>query len=253
METLKHFEEFFWSVVNNWAGYCTGGLIVAIVWFWNAWKDRPMPRKFALFLAALFFVLACFKAWDDERANNQNQITYIEPDPAAGLKIMPPNQLPLFKAGRQSLINIGVSNIGAYRADNEYNPLSLEIHDVDPTFDPTGGPKTNHSPTSSAVENEVFAAFRKRQSTWRLPRTLMLPGRGGFSQASTAEPLSEVEVEQLKSEKKIMYLVGFTKWQDAAGTHERRFCYFIQPPADVMPFVLQGCYTLNDFKAIAED
>ena len=226
-------------------------IILTVLGAANKWKQ--IPRSALWSAAAVCFFVAAARVWTSEHAKVQSQITYVEIDPTLGFKSIPAAQLPLFKTGAQSIINIRVSNIGAYRADNEYNPLHLEIHNVDPTFDPYDGLGTNHVPSSPEIEKQVFNRFRARQLTWRLPRIVIFPGKGGFTEASTDHPLSETEVEALRSEKKIMYLVGFTKWDDGAGTHERRFCYFIQPPADTTPFIYHTCYTHNDFFAKAED
>ena len=59
--------QFIWAVINNWAGYATGGLLVALVWVWSVWKDKPTPRAVLLALAGLFLFFAFFKAWDDQR------------------------------------------------------------------------------------------------------------------------------------------------------------------------------------------
>lgn len=59
--------EFLWAVINNWAGYITGGLIVALVSFYFISADKPMPRNIGFVLAALFLFMAFFKAWRDQK------------------------------------------------------------------------------------------------------------------------------------------------------------------------------------------
>jgi len=63
---LSDIEHFAWDVINNWAGYSTGGLILACVVLWFGVKEKTMPRKVALVLAALFLLMAFFKAWQDK-------------------------------------------------------------------------------------------------------------------------------------------------------------------------------------------
>jgi|GEM_PF-3922330 len=58
---------FIWAVATNWAGYSTGGLIIAVVWLWSVWKDKPAPRYSLLILAGVFLFFVFFKAWNDER------------------------------------------------------------------------------------------------------------------------------------------------------------------------------------------
>ena len=58
---------FIWAVINNWAGYSTGGLIVATAAFWAIWRDKPMPRTALLILSGLFLFMAIYKAWHDQK------------------------------------------------------------------------------------------------------------------------------------------------------------------------------------------
>jgi hypothetical protein len=67
MPALSEILEFVWAVINNWAGYATGGLIVATVSFYLVWNDKPMARNVALVLSALFLLMAFFRAWRDKK------------------------------------------------------------------------------------------------------------------------------------------------------------------------------------------
>ena len=66
MEFLKELFIFSWAVINNWAGYCTGGVIVALLWFWSTIKQRPISRKIGTALAIIFLCLAVFNAWREQ-------------------------------------------------------------------------------------------------------------------------------------------------------------------------------------------
>lgn len=66
MEFLKETGIFLWSIINNWAGYTTGGLVVATLGFWSMLKQRPIPRKLAIIVSAIFFALAIINAWRDQ-------------------------------------------------------------------------------------------------------------------------------------------------------------------------------------------
>ena len=69
MELLRDIVIFLWAVLNNWAGYCTGGVIVALLWFWSTLRQRTLPTKLGLLLAVGFLIVAVFNAW---RAQKQS-------------------------------------------------------------------------------------------------------------------------------------------------------------------------------------
>jgi hypothetical protein len=58
--------QFIIAVSSNWAGYATGGTIVASAWLYYSWKDTAMPRIIALSLCFIFQCMAVFKAWEDK-------------------------------------------------------------------------------------------------------------------------------------------------------------------------------------------
>jgi hypothetical protein len=63
---IREFGEFLLAVVNNWAGYTTGGVIVATVWLWSTLKQVPISRKVGILLAVMFLVFAFFNAWREQ-------------------------------------------------------------------------------------------------------------------------------------------------------------------------------------------
>src|ERR1700674_4149454 len=63
--------KFIWAVLNNWAGYSTGGLMVASVALWAVWRDKPTPRNLMLLLSLGFLLAAFYKAWDGQYMENQ--------------------------------------------------------------------------------------------------------------------------------------------------------------------------------------
>jgi|ERR1700694_3734644 len=66
MEYFKQILEFLLAVVNNWAGYTTGGVIVAAVWLWLTLKQKSITRKWGMILTGLFLFLAVFTAWREQ-------------------------------------------------------------------------------------------------------------------------------------------------------------------------------------------
>jgi hypothetical protein len=63
MEICREIGTFLWEVINSWAGYTTGGLIVALLWLWSTLKQKPTPRLLAIGVAILFLLSAFFNAW----------------------------------------------------------------------------------------------------------------------------------------------------------------------------------------------
>jgi hypothetical protein len=74
MLTLRDWAEFLQTVANNWAGYATGGFIVATVWAWFVWKDKPVPRIVGIVLVFLFLFLAFKKSWQEQK----DKVTALE-------------------------------------------------------------------------------------------------------------------------------------------------------------------------------
>jgi hypothetical protein len=80
---VSEFGRFWWAVFNNWAGYSTGGIIVATVAFWHILRDVPISRQLGLGLAVVFLCMAFFKAWRDEylgRVVANQKLRATEPD-----------------------------------------------------------------------------------------------------------------------------------------------------------------------------
>jgi hypothetical protein len=60
---MEDFLRFLWAVANNWAGYTTGGLVVALLWLWSTLKQVPISRKTSIAVAVMFLIFAFFNAW----------------------------------------------------------------------------------------------------------------------------------------------------------------------------------------------
>jgi hypothetical protein len=67
MDLFKELVEFLVSVINSWAGYATGGVLVAALWLWSTIRNQPVPRNVAIGLAFLFLFAAFFNAWRTQR------------------------------------------------------------------------------------------------------------------------------------------------------------------------------------------
>jgi hypothetical protein len=204
------FRAFLGAFTADWVTLMSGiaSVILLILGTFRKWNNVPRPVFWIA--AALCFFFASARVWTTEHYKVQSQITYIQLDLTGTKPGEAPSRKPLFQSARQSVINIGICNTGLYRADDEYNPVSLVIHDINPLYDPRF---TIAKASSPEIENEVFAEFTKHVAHARFPRVVFVPNQPcATTQASTDHALSEFEIEQLQSAKKLMYVVGFTKW-----------------------------------------
>jgi len=60
MDLLSDLLSFICAVVNSWAGYATGGVIMALVAFWAMFRQKQVPRSMGLGLPSFFFSLRSF-------------------------------------------------------------------------------------------------------------------------------------------------------------------------------------------------
>jgi len=63
---LSDLWKFVWASINNWGGYSTGGVIVALIALWSLLRSRPLPRRFGVSVAIFFLFFGIFKAWRDQ-------------------------------------------------------------------------------------------------------------------------------------------------------------------------------------------
>jgi hypothetical protein len=64
---IGHLFTFLWAIINNWAGYATGGLIMALIFFGQTWSKKWEPSKKILKVCCIVFLaLAIFKSWDEQ-------------------------------------------------------------------------------------------------------------------------------------------------------------------------------------------
>ncbi len=77
MNAMTDILSFLWAVINSWAGYATGGLVVATFGLYFVWKDKPMPKAIGLSLAAVFLLMACYKAWKEQRDTTSTRDSQI--------------------------------------------------------------------------------------------------------------------------------------------------------------------------------
>ena len=143
MEPHHHVWLYLLEMVNNWAGYFTGGIIIAVFTVWLAWRGKVMTRKILIGLTILFFIMGSYKAWEDqyERAeaaekasDNDLQQTRIYQEAALNNKgtfVVQPKQLP----PRQWYLHIknftvvppSQTPLGGFRVEASVNGLSYGL------------------------------------------------------------------------------------------------------------------------------
>lgn len=148
MWTWPDFVQFLWAVLINWAGFSTGGLIIATIVLYFAWRDKTIPRKVTLTLSVIFLFLAFFRAWEDQRevSRGLSQSVTDQKKQIANLqRTIDDFSLPQFQ------MEVYPSACAHYGEDGTYLfiPVSIQNHgaDSDAYFEPS---VEYHSPTLSA-------------------------------------------------------------------------------------------------------
>lgn len=123
---------FLLAVFNNWAGYVTGGAVVAVLWLWFSVRQQAMGRFVAIGLAVLFAFLAVFKAWRNEHHSSLEQQAQIASlrNPFFGGEILWPLMAPAGPLGHGSLLTVkaDVWNTGAPSIAREF-VMSTDLPD----------------------------------------------------------------------------------------------------------------------------
>jgi hypothetical protein len=116
-----------------------------------------------------------------------------------------------------------------------------------------GGPL----PNSGSVESSLFAKmkedFKSRNPTTDSSKDFAPHDPPDFASAIYSHALTEKEKEDFEQGKKMMYVLGFIKWTDGAGTHEWRLCAVLPYPGKESYFPLHNCYTHNNYLQRAAD
>jgi hypothetical protein len=160
--------------------------------------------------------------------------------------------MPLFVSNRKSQIDYYVENGGGFLAENFFGMGGLVIRDIDHRWDMN---TDKLLPSTPAIEESVFNQFLKENAEkLREPRSRLTvdPHTRSFQAAYSNYPLTDQQATGLRYGDKIMYLLVIMEWTDGAGTHEKRYCQIVHPPADTA-ITTDTCIGFNDFLAVAKD
>lgn len=247
--------EYLWSFSDKyffWVGLAMliGDLSERLSPSFKKCVEKYVPYWTFSAIAALCLFLASFQVWHEEHEKVMGQLTYMD----FQQRNFPPFPLlPLFSEGKSPMVALNVLNVGSYLAQDEFHSFKIELEHLpkDVTFDPD----TRISQSTPEMESNAFDAFKKEiQGIPRFKDTVTPTGNNppSYTTANLSRTLSNDEVKELTKGTTLAYVVGFTEWNDGSGHHERRYCWFVRPPATMM-LLMQSCNTHHDFLAVAQD
>ncbi len=158
MEYVTDLRVFLWAVINTWAVYFTGGIIIALLALLHVITEKDLPRKVGFAVAGVFLFLAIFTAWRDE---------YRKSQPGLHLTIEGAGIGEGTRAGRPltaaimlvSLTNRGTPSIAdGWQMTLTYagrgKPVAVQMHYVDPQ--PSITLEMIHGPVVTISQDDVL-------------------------------------------------------------------------------------------------
>jgi hypothetical protein len=212
MDWIRDLGIFIWSVANNWAGYATGGIIVALIWLRSVLQPKWKPsRTFSLGLVFLFLLLASFEAWRNQYRSNTNNASYVQlaapPKPISGFGFLP--------VGMSPALDLTWVNKGSGRALNAMVFCKVYIHPGTP-----GG----------SAERDVINSFKKEFADWLRKAKdtregeAIFPGNTAECEANgnkiTQEDLDTLVIRHGTQ----LYVIGALAFDDSIGSGEGHSC-----------------------------
>src|ERR1700676_1019692 len=254
MELLKEIEAFAWAVINGWAGYATGGIIVATIALWHTLRNSPISRRVGIIVAIVFLVMAFVKAWQEqnEKANKKPastpfqvtnqisvppaQVVVVENTTEAkhdltsfvqftGLTPITGQQNNVIAPGNRIGLNFFFQQKGPEPVDDVGNVEMVSIVD------------TNENDAESNVKKKFKALVALARANTRKAGIKGHPlgiGQGGFNSDKTEKVLTQNDVDGILLTHKIrIYAQGWLGWKDRHGNSGHvNECVWLQPPTD---------------------
>jgi hypothetical protein len=115
MDFFKDLLTFLWAVIDSWAGYTTGGIIVAILWLWSILRQRAVPRKIAVAVAVFFVFCAVFHAWREQFHKASNVQAKFDASTKPEFRVVIAQIIGTYSSSGKTvfLVQMGVFNRGA--------------------------------------------------------------------------------------------------------------------------------------------
>jgi hypothetical protein len=254
MELLKEIETFAWAVINGWAGYATGGVVVATIALWHTLRNSPMSRRVGIVLGIIFLLMAFFKAWQ-EQYEKANKILVPAPIQVTNQISVPPPQVVIIEKTTEAKHDLtsfvqfsGLTPITAQN-NNVIAPgnrigfnFSFQQKGPEPVDD-LGNVEmvdivdTNEKDAESNVRNKfkalVAKAIANTKKAGAKGHSLGI-GQGAWNSANTEKVLSPNDVDGILLTHKVrIYALGWLGWKDRHGNSGHvNECVWLQPPTD---------------------
>lgn len=213
MELLRDFGQFLWAVITNWAGYATGGILVALVGLWSITK-RPPSKKFSLCLLGVFLFLAFFNAWEDEH-KKAKEGAYLQG--MAGFYFQPPTGP--FPLNSPITFLVHWRNHGSTLAENGIPKAKVYLLGSDAVA----------SKQMLKLQEDMISDWKKYyEGVCKLTETRETAPLfvGDVSSVPAEGPiLTEEERDNIFTKKtKYMFVIGAVRFSDSHGWHEAHYC-----------------------------
>lgn len=63
LSVLMAIPDFLWAIATSLAGYITGGVVMAMVWAWEHYKNRSLSWRACRYVLGAFLAVAIFSVW----------------------------------------------------------------------------------------------------------------------------------------------------------------------------------------------
>ena len=239
---------------------------MAGVWLWTAHKDKPIPRKLAMVLAALFLLASFFKAWQDQHEQAKNYLSQLKSRPSPPVQVnIPAISVP----PAQVIIESVVANSKHQTPRHDSYMIMRSVVPVTGKNEIEGGKSvalnTNFQhvgperiydfrsfPSLGFVDVRGFSADEVKAEFSQMVSSVEHGAEGGtFGKDETgfktaeSKVLTSDEADQIVLGKKMLILQVWATWKtDSGDKGSINECWIVQNPTRILSglnFVLRSC------------